>query len=355
MFLGIDVSKKTLDAALIEVAGQTGKPQTRKPQTRKPRHKVFANTSRGHQQLLSWLQENNVESVHACLEATGTYAEAAATALHEAGHRVSLVNPALIRAFGQSQLLRTKTDKADAQLIARFCQMHQPLLWAPPSPQIRALQSLVRRLETLIEMHTMEDNRLGSGITCEAVQADLEEHLADLQARIEKTRRQIKDHIDQNPDLGGKAKLLESIPGIGEATAALLLAELGDMTQFKDARGRPLGRIAAFAGLVPRIRESGSSVRGKSRLSKVGSSRLRKSLYFPALTALRFNPFIRALGLRLSAQGKSKMLIIGAAMRKLLHLAFGVLKSGQAFDPDFAPQNMPHNSRIQPAPPKPQA
>ena len=113
----------------------------------------------------------------------------------------------------------------------------------------------------------------------------------------------------------------------------MLLAELGDLTQFSSAR-----QVAAFAGLVPRIRESGSSVRGRSRLSKVGSSRLRKSLYFPAITALRFNPLIKALGLRLSAQGKSKMLIIGAAMRKLLHLAYGVLKSGKPFDPNFVPQ-----------------
>jgi transposase len=126
---------------------------------------------------------------------------------------------------------------------------------------------------------------------------------------------------------------LESIPGIGEATAALLLAELGEISHFQNAR-----QVAAFAGLVPRIRESGSSVRGRARLSKAGSSRLRKSLYFPAITALRFNPLIKALGLRLSAQGKPKMLIIGAAMRKLLHLAYGVLKSKMPFNPNFVAQ-----------------
>jgi len=109
---------------------------------------------------------------------------------------------------------------------------------------------------------------------------------------------------------------------------------LGDVSQFDSAR-----QVAAFAGLVPRIRESGTSVRGRSRLSKIGSSRLRKSLYFPAITALRFNPVIKSFGLRLSAAGKSKMLIIGAAMRKLLHLAYGVLKSGKAFDPNFCPQS----------------
>jgi transposase len=323
MFLGIDVSKKTLDVALLKTEG-------------KPRHKVFPNTPAGHRQLLAWLGQQGVEVAHACLEATGTWADAAALALHEAGHKVSLVNPALIRAFGQSQLKRTKTDKADAQLIAHFCRMHQPPLWVPLAPEIKDLQApgalWARRLETLDEMRVMEENRLSSGVTSEEVRASLEEHIGYLQSQIDKTRRQIKDHIDKYPDLKHKADLLDSIPGIGEATAALLLAELGDMSQFSSAR-----QVAAFAGLVPRIRESGSSVRARSRLSKIGSSRLRSSLYFPALAALRSNPLIKALGLRLSAAGKSKMLIVGAAMRKLLHLAYGVLKSGQPFNPNFVP------------------
>ena len=323
MFLGIDVSKNTLDAALLSADEPA----------RKPRHKVFANTAIGHEQLLQWLAQNGATQVHACLEATGTLGQGVALTLHQAGHKVSIVNPALIRAFGQSQLSRTKTDKADAQLIARFCQMHQPPLWTPPAPEIAELQALVRRLESLDEMRMMEENRLESGVSCEVVRASLEEHIAYLQAQIEKTRQQIRDQIDQSPTLKNQRDLLTSIPGIGETTAALLLAEV-DAAQFESAR-----QVAAFAGLVPRIRQSGTSVRARSRLSKAGSSRLRKGLYFPALTALRFNPLIRALGLRLSAKGKSKMLIIGAAMRKLLHIAFGVLKSGKPFDPNFAPQN----------------
>ena len=217
--------------------------------------------------------------------------------------------------------------------------MHQPPLWKPPDPLIQELQALVRRLETLArrletleEMRVMEENRLESGISCAQVRASLEEHIAYLQAQIEKTRQQIKDHIDQNPTLKEQRDLLTSIPGIGEATAALLLAEV-DAAQFQSAR-----QVAAFAGLVPKIRQSGTSVRGRPRLSKAGSTRLRKGLYFPALTALRFNPLIRALGERLKAKGKSKMLIVGAAMRKILHLAYGVLKSGKPFDPDFVAQ-----------------
>ena len=324
MVLGIDVSKNTLDAALINADEPN----------RKPRHKVFANTTAGHQQLLQWLGQKDALVVHACLESTGTYGEAVAHALHEAGHQVSIVNPSLIRAFGQSQLVRTKTDKADAQLIARFCAMHQPPFWSPPPPEMAALQALVRRLETLDEMRVMEENRLESGAGSEEVRASLQEHIAYLQAQIEKTRQQIRDHIEQNPTLKEQRDLLTSIPGIGEATAALLLAEV-NVAQFESAR-----QVAAFAGLVPRLRQSGTSVRGRSRLSKAGSSRLRKGLYFPALTALRWNPLIRALGLRLSAKGKSKMLIIGACMRKLLHIAFGVLKSGRPFDANYQAQTV---------------
>jgi transposase len=180
----------------------------------------------------------------------------------------------------------------------------------------------------------MEKNRLSSGGVGGAVEESITEHIAYLEEQMEKTRRQIKEHVDDDPDLRTNAKLLESIPGIGTATAALLLAELGDMTQFSSVR-----QVAAFAGVVPRLRESGTSVRGRARLSKVGSSRLRKSLYYPAITALRFNPLIKSFGLRLSAQGKSKMLIIGAAMRKLLHIAYGVLKSQRPFDPAFSTQN----------------
>jgi transposase len=318
MFLGVDVSKNTLDAALIG-------------QSTKPRHKVFSNNAAGHSELLFWLTQHSVDAVHACLEATGTWATDAALALHAAGHRVSLVNPAQIHAFGRSGLKRTKTDKADALLIARFCEMHQPPPWTPLSPQLQQLQGLIRRLEHLGEMLTMEKNRLASGGVCGAVEQSITEHMTYLEELMEKTRRHIKEHIDDDPDLKNNAKLLESIPGIGAATAALLLAELGDMTQFSSAR-----QVAAFAGVVPRLRESGTSVRGRARLSKVGSSRLRKSLYYPAVTALRFNPLIKSFGLRLSAQGKSKMLIIGAAMRKLLHIAYGVLKSQRPFDPTFS-------------------
>ena len=180
-------------------------------------------------------------------------------------------------------------------------------------------------------MRTAEENRLCSGITVEAVRESVEELIAHLSEQIKRTQALIRDHIESHPNLKRQRELLDSIPGIGETTAAALLAEVPDFSQYQSAR-----QVAAFAGLVPRERQSGSSVRGRVRLSKIGNARLRKALYFPAVTALRCSPFFQAWADGLRQRGKSKMSIIGAAMRKLIHLAYGVLKTGKPFDPQWA-------------------
>jgi transposase len=267
--------------------------------------------------------------VHACLEATGTYGDALAEHLYHAGHVVSLVNPARIKGFGQSELSRTKTDKADAQLIARFCRVMRPEPWQPLAPEVKELQSLVRRLEALNDMLDQERNRLESAQGL--VRDSIERVIAHLQQEIKATRTLIRTHIDRHPDLRGKRDLLETIPGIGPGTSAMILAEFGDVSRFQDA-----GQMASFCGLTPRHRQSGSSVRGRSMISKTGSSRIRKALFMPALTATRYNPVLAALRSRLKANGKHPMVIICAIMRKLIHLAYGVLKSGRPFDPSIA-------------------
>jgi transposase len=265
------------------------------------------------------------------MEATGAYGDALAAYLHEAGHTVSRVNPAAVKAYAQSHLSRTKNDRVDAALIAGFCAERHPPAWHPPAPELRELQALVRRLDSLAEMRTMEGNRLSSGVTVEAVRESVAEHLAHLAEQIGRTEAFIRDHIGRHPGLRRQRQLLDSIPGIGEATAAVLLAEVPDIKEYGSAR-----QVAAFAGLVPRERQSGSSVRGRVRLSKIGNARLRKALYFPAVTAPRCSPFFQSWAEGLRARGKSKMAVIGAAMRKLVHLAYGVLKSGKSFDPEWA-------------------
>jgi transposase len=315
--LGIDIAKLKFNVCLINLNG-------------KLKHKVFVNTADGFQQLAAWLTKQGAPCLHACMEATGAYGEALALRLANAGHTVSVVNPAAIKAFAGSRLSRTKTDKVDAELIARFCVAQQPLAWTPPASEVRELQALVRRLEALVEMRTMESNRLEAIITVDVVKSSVKEHLAYLDQQIKQTEALIRTHINNHPTLKQQSHLLDSIPGIGEATAATLLAEITDITQYASAR-----QVAAFAGLVPRERQSGSSVRGRTRLSKIGNARLRKALYFPALTALRCSPFFQSWAKGLRERGKCKMSVIGAAMRKLIHLAYGVLKTGHPFDPEW--------------------
>ncbi len=238
--------------------------------------------------------------------------------------------PAGVRAFANAGLSRTKNDKVDAELIARFCLAQQPKAWQPPAPELRELQALVRRLESLIEMRVAEENRLSSGVSTDAVRQSLEEHIAYLLAEIKQTEQLIRQHINNHPNLKEQSDLLDSIPGIGEATAALLLAEIVNIKQYTSAR-----QVAAYAGLVPRERRSGTSVRGRTCLSKIGNARLRKALYFPAMTALRSSDFFKAWAEPLRMRGKSKMSVIGAAMRKLIHLAYGVIKTGKPFDPNW--------------------
>jgi transposase len=315
--LGIDIAKLKFNVCLIN-------------QSSKFKHKLFSNTSTGFEQLRQWLSKHRVERVHACLEATGTYGEALSLFLHEAGHRVSIVNPAAIKAFAGSRLSRTKTDRVDAELIARFCLAQAPPAWTPLPAEVRELQALVRRLESLIEMRVMEENRLSSGITVEVVRQSVEAHLSYLNQEIKRTQELIHNHIKNHPGLKQQSELLDSIPGIAETTAALLLSEITDIKQYRRAR-----QVAAYAGLVPRERQSGSSLRGRTRLSKIGNARLRRALYFPAITALRCSPFFQAWAKGLQERGKSKMSVICAVMRKLVHLAFGVLKSEQPFDPEW--------------------
>jgi transposase len=315
--LGLDVAKLKFNACLLRADG-------------KLRHKVFPNNPDGFAQLSHWLSKQGVKQVHACLEATGSYGDSLATYLHEQEHLVSVINPAAIKAYAQSYLSRTKTDRVDAALIAGFCLERRPPAWTPPAPELRELQALVRRLDSLVEMRTMEENRLSSGVTVAAVRQSVEELIAHLTEQIKRTEALIRAHIDSHPGLRRQRELLDSIPGVGEATAAVLLAEVPEIKEYRSAR-----QVAAFAGLVPRERQSGSSVRGRVRLSKIGNSRLRKALYFPAITAIRCSPFFQSWVEGLRQRGKSKMAVIGAVMRKLVHLAYGVLKTGKPFDPEW--------------------
>jgi transposase len=310
--LGIDVSKAKLDGALA-LNG-------------KFRNKVFANTPAGFAELAAWLKVHAGTPVHACLEATGVYWEAVAQYLAQAGHTVSVINPMLAKAHAQSLGLRNKTDAVDARALADFCREKRPSAWVPPSPAERTLRALVLRHQALVEMQTQEKNRVQ--VAREDVHDSVQTHLAWLAEELIRLERVIAEHLDNDPDLRGKRDLLDSIPGLGERTIAVLLAYGVSTHRFDTAR-----QFVAFAGLSPRVRESGSSVRGKPRLSKMGHAALRGALYMPAMVALYKTAWGRRFRERLAARGKPPKLIIGAMMRKLAQVAFGVLRSCTPFNP----------------------
>jgi len=314
--LGIDIAKKKFDVYLI-VGSQSYQSS-------------FNNSPDGYSQLQQWLAQHGVRDLHACLEATGIYYEAVAEYLYQQGYTVSVVNPWQIKAYADSKLRRHKTDRLDARLIADFCQKERPRAWQPLAPEERTLQALVRHLDSLVETRQQQLNRLESSRD-PLVTTSLERVIAQLTLEIEQIQHQIQDHLDHHADLKRKQQLLASITGIGSQTATYLLAEMPDLADYPSAK-----HAAADAGLTPAERSSGSSVRGQPRLSKIGNPRVRKLLYFPALAAIRYNPIIKAQRNRLLAQGKPKMVAVGAAMRKLLHLAYGVLKHNKPFDPAYA-------------------
>jgi len=312
--LGIDVGKEYIDCELLGDKRAT---------------KKVTNSVRGFEQVVAWLRNRKIAKVHVCMEATGGWSEELAFFLHEHGHTVSIVNPMQIRAFGQSELSRTKTDKADAGLIARFCATMHPPAWDPPKPAERRLKQLVRRRRALVEMRMQEENRLESP-AMDNVRDSILGLINVLEEQIKEINAQIKATIDEDDDLKGKRDLIESIDGIGPITSATILGETPRIENFQTSKA-----LAAFAGLCPHVRQSGMSIRS-SRTTKIGNRAIRKALYMAALSALRSNAVIKAFADRLLERGKHRMEVIVATMRKLLVLVFGVLKTRRPFDPQRA-------------------
>lgn len=314
--LGIDVAKKTFHVALHHDG--------------KVRHKQFANTVAGFDELTAWLAKHGQTKVQACLEATGIYSDELARFLHQSGHLVSLVNPARIKAFAKSHLIRTKNDKLDADLIARYCEESKPELWTPPAPEQVELQALVRHLQSLGETRQQLCNRFTDGPQIESVLSSLSKLIKQIETEMDQVETQIKQHIEQDPKLKEQAELIESITGLGAKTAAKLLGEIPQLATY-----RRVEQVVAYAGLNPEERQSGLT-KLPAHISKTGNVRVRQALYMPAIVAMKHNPVIQAFAQRLEERGLCKLSIVTAVMRKLLHLVFGVLKTGKKFDPNHA-------------------
>ena len=312
-WLGIDVSKRKFDVR-VEWDGRT-------------RAKVFANDPDGWQRLCTWLESLGIGHVHAGLEATGRYGEGLALALHERGHRVSLINPARIKHFARTKLGRNKTDTLDAALIGEYVRLFTPAIWVPPAPAVRRLRDLVRTREALKAAVTEWRNRGGAGTLAEAADGAIRRVIEGLEEELDALECAIEATIAGDAELRRRHDLLVSVPGVGTLTAAAILTELPGRDVLQSAR-----EAAAYAGLNPSQHRSGASER-PARISRIGNATLRTALFFPALAGMRCNPAVKALRERLMAQGRLKpKQILVAAMRKMLHLCYGVLKTGRPFD-----------------------
>ena len=278
--------------------------------------------------------------VRLCMEATGIYYLQAAKFFHEKkGFAVIVANPAQVKSFAGAELIRTKTDPVDAGLIARFAMAMSDRLpeWTPPSASEEEILRIVRHMDALKKMRQAEENRLhaldASGVDAPDVRMSVSEMISFIDGQVKALEKRLRDIAGGDPDIGEDIRLLRSIGGVGETTAFKLFAELGDVNRFENGK-----QVVAYAGLAPCERTSGSSVRGKPRINKHGSEELRTPLYFPAITATKCNPVIKEFYERLLLAGKVKMVAVVACMKKLLLLAYGVLKNKEMFDANHRKQ-----------------
>lgn len=319
--LGIDVSKLKLDAALWLS-------EPRKWYTLRA-----DNSLTGVQKLLHWAQAKSGAPINACrvvLEATGAYHELAAEAAFEAGAEVVLANPKRVRDFASGHGILNKTDVVDARALARYGAEAEVIAWQPPPLEIRVLRALVARLAAVEDDLQRENNRREKAqatATPALVLESLERTIQGLQDERKRLQQAIDDHYDQHPGLKQQRDLLKTIPAVGDKSANQLLCLLRSKC-FDSAR-----QAAACSGLVPVHHRSGTSVRQPPRLSKQGDPKLRKVLYMASVSALRHNPQLRHIYDHFVQNGKAKMAALAVLMRKLVHIAYGILKTQQPYNP----------------------
>ena len=314
LVVGLDISKKTFDVALPLGEGYS--------------HKQYGNDLTGFRQLLQDLPAN----AWCIMEATGPYYLRLATFLHANKVSVSVVNPLVIKRFSQMRLLRAKTDRADARMIASYGKTEQPPLWQPNAGWIMELQQFEAVLEQYGRQRTALLNQTEaftqSGISSKKALTIIKQSLRHLDKQIASVEKLIEQLVNQqHADL---LQRLSTIPGIGNKTAITLIVITGGFVKFSNAK-----QISSYIGLCPRIVESGTSVKGKSRICKLGMSRIRRLLYLCSWSAIKCNRACKQMYQRLVARGKPRMIALIAVANKLLKQAFAIAKSNDIYQENF--------------------
>jgi transposase len=302
-YTGIDISKLFFDVAVFE--------------QEKYCYYKFSNDKAGFAALLKVLPEGSI----IIMEASGPYYLRLACYLSVKGVAVSVINPLVIRRFCQMRMSRAKTDKKDARMIAEYGRAEKPALWQPPQEHVIVLQQLEALLANLNKEYTAVSNQLesftSSGMLDKKLEKLIKQELQHKQGLIDKLNAEMEELAKKHyPRMLAD---LESIPGIGRKTSMMLIVLSGGFNRFDDYR-----KLSSYIGLCPRVFESGTSVKGKARICKMGMSRIRALLYICSWSAKRYNKTCRELYERLVAKGKSKKLALIAVANKLLKQAFAI-------------------------------
>ena len=315
--IGIDVSKKKLDVCAL-FDGKT-------------RKKIVDNSVSGFKSLRNWISKNNIDDPHFCMESTGCYSEGIAEFFHELGFKVSVVNPLQIKSFRSSKLIRQKTDSVDAQIIAEFCLQNAPAAWKPRSPEQKELHYLNVRISALKSELNRVSNALENKKLSKVILKSIHDEIKFLKNQIALLEDEAQKIIYSNQNLKEQFDRITKIKGVGEKLALAIIADMPDVSNFQKS-----GQFSAFAGVSPSHFQSGSSVRGKSHISRLGSKSIRKILYMSALVVKNHNPHFQKFVQKLQKKGKAPKVIIVAIMRKLMCILFGMLKNPSNFDPKLA-------------------
>lgn len=310
MVTGIDCSKDYFDIAVLRDAKFS-------------LVKRFSNNMEGFENLLP-----HVVNTHVVMEATGPYYFQLARYLYDSGVEVSVVNPLVIRRFSQMQMSRAKTDKKDAGGIAEFATMTKPKLWAPPTQEIQRIRNIETYLEGLKRRMHILSNQLhafeAAGTIDELFRDEIEAEVESYGQRIKEKERQIEELIKSS--YAEMSANMRSIPGIGPRSVSLLISATDGFDRFENYK-----QVVSYFGLAPRVYESGSSVKGKGHICKMGMGQVRKVLYMAATSAIRHNKACKELYDRLKAKGKPYKVALIAAVNKLLKQVFAIAKSGRPY------------------------
>jgi transposase len=325
--VGIDIAKDTFSLGLDRGESERGAGVNPPP---------FVNTEQGYQHAVQWLSPytGDPSTCQIVLEATGVYWEACALFFHQKGYKVSVVNPAQVRAFSRTLLRRGKTDEMDADLLARFGRMVQPKVWTPPPLDMQHLHQIMRHREAYVRMRTEEKNRLHAlqhrAQAAEEVLQACSTTIAFLDQQIAALEQAFKTHLEDHPAWKKNLDILTSIGGVGLVTAGILMTETNNFATFVDPK-----QVAAYAGISPMPFQSGTSVHRRPKMSKIGNAHLRKAVYMAAVSAIRTPGVFKAFYHRLRDKGKPAKVALVAVARKLLGLAFTLIQKQQFFDPAY--------------------